>query len=435
MSMTTVARQRFERKVQIPLLLYGFFLAAMIIDIGGGFGLKYGAFAIIFVYVLLAALTKKIQLPASFPLMEGALFILAPIIFLLLAIGPFSIAPATAGRELAPFATWLLYPLLLLTYSKERIISFFTTALFWGAVLTVIIFCAIFLLHLVGQDDLIARINAFTHEYRLGYFGQRPFGGSFSAFFPNVYFRWSLLLIPTAILLLQGSKRKFMIVILAALLTVSTGLILFLLVGLLAASFGSLWRGRLSRLYMKRAISVGVILLIVAFALYLSGYGPVVEFAASKLYNLSTSTSIKVGHIQSILALISRDVVTLLFGTGPGSSFYSIGADQVVTNVEVSHFNLVRQFGVLYALGFFSYVLLIFISLRRLDRTGKLLSIGLVMLFIAAGTNPLLISPVFFLLLVISRAYITLYAREKRTLTEPRDWPNMSQVDMTGSYQ
>ena len=88
--------------------------------------------------------------------------------------------------------------------------------------------------------------------------------------------------------------------------------------------------------------------------------------------------------------------------------------DKVVTNVEVSHFNLMRQFGVLYALGFFLYVFILFISLYKLDKTGRLLSIGIMTLFIAAGTNPLLISPVFFLLLVISRAYITLYAREKR---------------------
>jgi len=420
MSVTPVARQRFERKVQIPLVLYAFFLAAIIIDVGGAFGLKYGAFAIIFVYVLLAALTKKIKVPASFPVMEGVLFIVAPTIFLCLAIGPFSVAPNAAVRGLTPFATWLLYPLLLLIYPKQRIISFFTTALFWGAVFVVIVFSVIFSLHFLGQDDLISRINMFTREYRVGYFGRNPLGGGASLFFPNVYFRWSLLLIPAAILLLQGSKKKFIIVILAALLTVSTALILFLLVGLLVASFGSLWRGRLSKLYMKRFISVGVILLIVIAVLYLSGYEPVIEFAASKFSTLSASTSTKVGHIKSILELMSQDVVTFLFGMGVGSSFYSLGAGQVVTNVEVSHFNLIRQFGVLYTLGFFSYVLLLFISLRRLDKTGKLLSIGLMMLFIVAGTNPLLISPIFFLLMVISRAYITLYAREQRALTSPR---------------
>jgi hypothetical protein len=390
----------------------------MIVDIGGAFGLKYAAFAILFICVLILTLTSKISIPASFLVTEGTLFAIAPIFFLFLAIGPFSIAPAVAARELAPFAIWLLYPLLLLIRPKERIISFFTTALFWGAVIAVIVFCGIFLLHILGQGDLISRINTFTHEYRLGYFGQNPLGGDFGKFFPNVYFRWALLLIPAAILSLRGNKMKLIVLILAAFMTTSTAIILFLLVGLLWASFGSLWRGKISKLYTKRAVAVGVALLVGAAIMYIAGYGYVGEFVTSKLSAASTSTAIKVGHIESIFNLMSRNVGTFLFGMGVGSSFYSLGVNKVVTNVEVSHFNLMRQFGVIYALGFFSYVLLLFISLRRLDETGRLLSIGLALLFIAAGTNPLLISPVFFLVLVISRAYITVYAREKRASTK-----------------
>jgi len=224
-------------------------------------------------------------------------------------------------------------------------------------------------------------------------------------------------LIPAAILSVRGNKMKLIVLILAAFMTVSTAVILFLLLGLLWASFGSLWRGKLSKLYAKRVIAVGVVLLIGAAITYIAGYEYVGEFFISKLSVASASTAIKVGHIESILNLMYRNVGTFLFGMGVGSSFYSIGVNRVVTNVEVSHFNVMRQFGVIYALGFFSYVLFLFMSLRRLDETGRLLSIGLAMLFIAAGTNPLLISPIFFLVLVISRAYITLYAREKRTFS------------------
>jgi len=258
----------------------------------------------------------------------------------------------------------------------------------------------------------------FTREYRLGYFGQNSLGGDFGRFFPNVYFRWTLLLIPATILSLRGNKMKLIVLILAAFMTTSTAVILFLLVGLLWASFESLWRGKISKLYAKRVVAVGIVLLVGAAIMYIAGYGYVGEFVTSKLSAASASTAIKVGHIESILNLMSSNVGTFLFGMGVGSSFYSIGVNKVVTNVEVSHFNLMRQFGMVYALGFFSYVLLLFISLRRLDETGRLLSIGLATLFIAAGTNPLLISPIFFLVLVISRAYITVYAREKRASTK-----------------
>jgi len=417
MPVPTVGIKKVERGSQIPLLLYGLFLAAMIVDVGGAFGLKYAAFSIICGYVLIAALSNKIAVPASFLIMEGVLFVVAPIFFLFLAIGPFSIASGVAVRELAPFAIWLLYPLLLLIRPKERIISFFTTALFWGSVLVVIVFCSIFILHILGQSNLIGKLNIFAYEYRMGCFGQNPLGGGALFFFPDVYFIWSLLLIPAAILSVRGNKMKLIVLILAAFMTVSTAVILFLLLGLLWASFGSLWRGKLSKLYAKRVIAVGVVLLIGAAITYIAGYEYVGEFFISKLSVASASTAIKVGHIESILNLMYRNVGTFLFGMGVGSSFYSIGVNRVVTNVEVSHFNVMRQFGVIYALGFFSYVLFLFMSLRRLDETGRLLSIGLAMLFIAAGTNPLLISPIFFLVLVISRAYITLYAREKRTFS------------------
>ncbi len=218
-------------------------------------------------------------------------------------------------------------------------------------------------------------------------------------------------MIPVGILSLHGSKIKIVVLILAALMTASTALILFLLIGLLWASFGSLWRGKISKLYTKRIVAAGIVLIVSVTIMHIAGYGYVYEFVISKLSGSSVSTAIKIGHIESIINLMFMNVWTFLFGMGIGSSFYSIGVNKVVTNVEVSQFNLIREFGIIYALGFFSYVLLLFISLRRLDETGRLLSIGLAMLFIATGTNPLLISPIFFLVLIISRAYITLYTK------------------------
>jgi hypothetical protein len=50
-------------------------------------------------------------------------------------------------------------------------------------------------------------------------------------------------------------------------------------------------------------------------------------------------------------------------------------------------------------------------ALLRTDDTGRRLSVGLLTLFIAAGTNPLLLGPVFFLVLVLGRAYVLQYGR------------------------
>jgi hypothetical protein len=403
--------EKVKQGLQMPLLLYAFFLAALLVDIGGAFGLKYLASAVLIIYLVATFFTNRIRLPSSFLVLEGGLFVIAPVFFLILAIAVFSVEPVTAVGGVTAFATWLLFPILLLIRPKERIISIFTAALFCGAIFIIAMFIIIFTMHFLGHEEFITRIYIFTSEYRLGYFGRNPLGGNAPFFFPNVYPRWTLLLIPAAILLFHGNMKKFIIVILATLLTTSTTAILFLLLGVFWASFGSL---KISNLYIKRYTILLLLLLLGISVIYLLDYGYIIKFVESKLED-STSTSIKLGHITSILDLISRDMGTLLFGMGVGSSFWSTGVDQVVSNVEVSHFNLMREFGLPYAIAFFSYVLLLFAKLCQLrDESGRLLSIGLIVLFVAAGTNPLLISPVFFLILVVSRAYITLTARERQ---------------------
>ena len=402
-----------QEDAKLSIVIYAFFLAAMIIDIGGAFGLKYASFAILVIYLAAISFTKGIRIPSSFFVLEGTLFVIAPIFFLMLAISEFSVAPTAAVREVLPFAIWLLFPLLLQMGQKEKITSIFTTALFLGAIFIIIFFIIIFGLHLAGQDNLITSIYMFTSKYELGYFGIKPFNGSSSMFFPNVYPRWTLLLIPAAILLLHENMKRFIIVVLATLLTTSTAAILFLLIGIIWASFAGIWKRRLSRLYFKKFAALCLLLLLCSSIIYLSGFEYIIEFIASKLGE-STSTSIKIGHITSILALVSKKMTILFFGMGLGSSFWSAGLNEVVTNVEVSHFNLLRQFGLPYALAFSSYIFFLFIKLYKIgDEIGRLLSIGLIVLFIAAGTNPVLISPIFFLIVVISRAYITLAAREK----------------------
>lgn len=268
------------------------------------------------------------------------------------------------------------------------------------------------MLNLYGYNELINKIYIFTYEYGLGYFGSNPLGNSISLFLPNVYPRWTLLLIPASILLLHGNTKQLIILIIATLLTTSTAAILFLMIGLFWASFENILKGKISKVYFKKILIFLVILFLSACTLYLLGYNQIFYFLANKLGD-SPSTSVKIGHITSIIDIISTDLVTLILGMGVGSSFWSTGVNEMVTNVEVSHFNLIRQFGLPYALAFFSYILLLVIRLHRLrDENGRLLSIGLMVLFIAVGTNPLLLSPVFFLMLVISRAYITLKERE-----------------------
>ena len=155
--------------------------------------------------------------------------------------------------------------------------------------------------------------------------------------------------------------------------------------------------------------------------LALTDRGEIINFVLSKFSPNSESIAIRMGHIDSILGVLSTSIWTLLFGSGVGSTFYSVGTNSIVGGteyaVEVSYFDLVRQFGLLYGLALTAYCIVLVLAVRRTDATGRLLALSIVILFLAASTNPLLISPVFFLVLVISRAYVTVAKMEARSYT------------------
>lgn len=386
--------------------LYGLFLAALLLDVGGAFGVKYLTAVLIAAFVVLNA--RHIRVPRPMLFVEGALFGVAPALLLCLAVARHHVPAGAAIGSLLFLSTWIVLPLLLLL-PRERIIGDFTTAMLVGALLTLAAFAVILGVYLLGRLDLVGRINVFARDYNLGYFGQRPGTQGIAAFVPNVYFRWTMLLIPAAALLGTGSWRLY-VTLAAIFATLSTGAIAF---GVAAFVLGLLVDPRtpLRRLgaWAASAAAVG---LVVAWGLAASDLTGLLAMVMEKFSGGSESTSIKLGHIRSIVELLSGDVLHLLFGTGIGSLFYSVGVDAVVSNVEVSHFNLLRQFGALYTLAFCSYVAWVGAALYGSDVAGRRLAVGIAMLFVAAGTNPLLLSPVFFLALIMGRAYVARFRRE-----------------------
>ena len=408
-----VPRRIGPAPLDVPTALYGLFMLMVVVDIGGAFGLKYGAFILVVFYLTLAGLGLGASVPLYFVVVEGFLFVVAPAFFLLLAVTVFTVSPSVAIGRLTSFGIWLLYPVLLRVRPRERIVTVFAHVMLLGALLVLIMFCLLTRLYQLNRFDLINAINTFTESHRLGYFGQKPLTDEVNVFFPGVYFRWSLLLIPAAILAFRKSGARFMTTVAAALATASTAVFGALVVGIGWAVLDSGLSRTERRIYLRRAALLAIALGLLAYALYHAGFSGVVQLVVGKFSAGSASTAMKVGHIESIINEVSQSVGRMLFGMGVGSSFYSLGPGETVTEVEVSHFDLVRQFGTVYAIAFFAYVGWLAWAVRRVDRTGTLLAIGLVLLFIASGTNPLLLSPVFFVPLVISRAYLTMAAKEQ----------------------
>lgn len=386
-------------------VLYGIFLLSLILDIGGALGIKYGVTLVILIYIAINSL--QVRIPYTFLIIEGPLFVLFPIFLLLLSVCFYSVELTTAISGLSFLAVWLILPLLLFI-RKQNIVSLFNTMMFLGALITLVTFLSIFLFYILGRSDLINAANSFGATYRLGYFGQRPETGI--DFVPNVYFRWTMLLIPAAILLIGESRKKLIVVLLAILSTLSTAAIFSVSLGLILIALISS-----TQPFLKAARGAFLGLLTIVFiglVAWFFEYRQVINLMFDKVSFESAPAAIRISDIHSIYESMKESAFVTLFGMGVGSSFYRIGSGEYAINVEVSHFNLVRQFGLVYAVLFFWYVFSAFWWLVKTDDIGRRIAVGMLALFLAAGTNPLLMSPVFFLILVIGRSYAIQYARD-----------------------
>lgn len=391
--------------------LYGFFLIAIIIDVGGAFGVKYLAFIILSLSLVLYILVNdRFSFSVNTIIIEGTLFIFIPLFFVCTSVIIYNVPIANAVRGALPFITWLLYPILINIYPREKIVLIFKRTMFFAAIIILLFFLIIYLLYLTNKYNLINEICLFSRNYRLGYIGGKNFGEINYRFVPNVYFGWSMLLIPASVLFLKENKIKFFIVFLAAILTFSTAIIIFTIFACTCAIFAESYSKKKYSYILKQIFTMIVFFVLFILILNCFGYGFIVHPIFEKVFSplTSQSTSIKIGHIKSIIHIFVKNPFILLFGMGVGSDFYEIELGEIVVggNTEVSHINFVRQFGILYALLFLVYILYLFFRLYKKGGTERLLSIGFIALFFSAGTNPLLISPIFFIVMVIARAYL-----------------------------
>lgn len=132
-------------------------------------------------------------------------------------------------------------------------------------------------------------------------------------------------------------------------------------------------------------------------ALLIPFIGLIICIAVVVIYNVSTesghSNDVKMGHIESFMQLFeSNPLRYVLIGTGPGSVMYSIGIKQSVALTELSYFELIKNYGLLFTIT----ILFVFtIPLKRLynsenDNNSKAaLTIAYLCFFFVAGTNPL----------------------------------------------
>jgi len=100
--------------------------------------------------------------------------------------------------------------------------------------------------------------------------------------------------------------------------------------------------------------------------------------------------------------LFARNPHYLLVGQGLGVPFYSTGASEYVQIFEVDHLNVIRKFGIPWFIGFTAVV---FFTAWKLinNRDVEMQAFGFAMfsMYLAAGTNPVLLTPLFIMLITL----------------------------------
>lgn len=255
----------------------------------------------------------------------------------------------------------------------------------------------------------VAMWNHLGTHYRLGFLGVQSIVGKF---FSNVYYRWSMWLITAFILSVGRYNIAALVIGIAIVITLSTSVIMFSLLGLLLLIFALGIKPVNSVKFVIFLVMLFIVVAMVA-VMFSEVAGVVFENVVSKFSASTESTAIKLGHIEGILQSMQESTMNLMFGMGVGAEFYSPSLRTYTIDVEVSHFNFLRQFGLIGGFIFFGYILYVITKAYQTDMIGKRWSIGLLMLFVAAGTNPLLMSPVFMVVLIVVRAYVLRFRMEK----------------------
>jgi hypothetical protein len=121
------------------------------------------------------------------------------------------------------------------------------------------------------------------------------------------------------------------------------------------------------------------------------------------LFTVKNSSSVvKDSHLISYIEYFSKNPIKFLFGQGPGALFYTTGFRQSVTNTELSYLELIRMFGIFFAMVMiFIYVYPVVILLINNTFFTFSISISYIAYLFIAGTNPLLIGPTGFTVLSI----------------------------------
>ena len=398
-------RRRGARDIgTVGAFVVGFMMFANIVDMGGGWWIKYMSTFVATGYVFLNAGRLHFE--------RGPLLIVA----LVFGIGPaWALANgivsggdlSVATTRVTPFFVGIIYYLLLSRGGSRLALRVFFRAALGLAAITIVLIIGLFLapefLPLAATFDYLKTLDDIQ-----GKFGRRAIG---PIVWYSIYFKATLFYVPAFVYYLYRERFVYSAVLFVA-LTLSVSKSGILLCGLFTVWF-VLTHGSLR----VQAGAVGMVAGLVATALYVVDVEVTMAYANYFIETVTgeaETSQIRIGQLESFVDLMGENPTYLLWGQGVGTAFYSAGKGEVTYNIELAHIDTIRQFGLLWFIAFSLCVAYVALRLiRRRSRIDNGVGYATVSIFVAAGTNPLLITPLFMMLLA------TCYYYAEASATEP----------------
>lgn len=393
--------QRARSLVAVLLLLF----MANVFDPGGALGVRYVAFVVACLSTLWAL--RFFYLPPRALIVGLVLFVVWPMWELFY--GVVRGGDVFEGIvQVAPFLFVCLLALILPAFDRRTPLRLFYACLLVLAVVVIASFALIVLLpnSLVSQR-LVESFSSLNE--REGYFGAQVLGG---IEVPWIYFRSTLFLVPAFVyFLFLGRLLRAGTILLALGLALSkagvTIAVLFAVYYSLTTLFGSpiltKFRGtkRPMQGWTRRLLPI-LVIGVAVLAIFLSL--PTFSDELRDAWEGNSETSqIRIDHFRSVMVLFQDHPGYLFVGQGVGVPFYSFGTSTYVQSFEIDHLNTIRKFGFPWFVGF---SIVVFYSARGLIKSGgtegRALGLALVSSYLASGTNPVLISDLFMMLMTLS---------------------------------
>lgn len=395
------------RSLRVLMIALCTLFVANIYDPGGALGLKYPAVSIAAICSLWTLRFIDLSLRETIGILT--LFVVWPCWSLFF--GAVRKADMSAGVTLVtPFLFALILSSLLSALNRRLCLRLFYVCMSSLAVFILVSFALMFFLPSNPVSIALYDFLTSMQDTNNGFFGIAAWEDVEA---PGIYFGSTLFLVPTFVyFLFAGKPLRAGIVLLALALTWSKSGVLISMGFAVIYSISSIFSGSGSSALHKvktpgrggylRASFALLLLAGVSALVFLSfpGFAGDIQDAISGQADTSV---VRLQHIDSVLQLWNENPHYLLIGQGSGMPFYTTAQSDYVQSFEVTYLDAIRKFGLPWFLGFSGLALLVPRKLIASQDTEKrAFGYAMISMFLAAGTNPVLITPLFIMLLTLT---------------------------------